>query len=289
MPEFTPTQGRYLAYIHSYMEGFGLPPAESEIAKAIGVEAPSVNQMMKTLEKKGLIRRKPGVARSIEILVKPETIPKWKGKRILRVVREWTLTKPPLRDTMQTGTTAATVYRFKIELLGTDPAIWRLIETRDVTLRQLHELIQAAMGWDNSHMHEFRIADQRYGDAQMLEDDGVIDDDSTQVSGLVEEHGKKLRMEYEYDFGDSWLHKVKLERVSQPELGIKYPLCLDGACACPPEDVGGVYGFADFVEAITNPAHSGHDEYLDAYGKFIPDEFDAAKATKRMRRYLPAS
>ena len=125
--------------------------------------------------------------------------------------------------------------------------------------------------------------------AEMLEDDGVIDDDSTQVSGLVEEHGKKLRMEYEYDFGDSWLHKVKLERVSQPELGIKYPLCLDGACACPPEDVGGVYGFADFVEAITNPAHSGHDEYLDAYGKFIPDEFDAAKATKRMRRYLPAS
>lgn len=88
MADLTPTQGRYLAYIHAYTEGFGLPPAESEIAKAIGVSPPSAIQMMKTLERKGLIRRKPGVPRSIEILLAPEAFPKWKGK-ISRVVRGW--------------------------------------------------------------------------------------------------------------------------------------------------------------------------------------------------------
>ena len=97
MENATPTQGRYLAYIHAYMTGFGLPPAESEIAAAMGVSPPSVNQMMKTLEKKGLIRRQAGVPRSIEVLVADDAIPKWKGKRITRTVREWTLTNPEQR------------------------------------------------------------------------------------------------------------------------------------------------------------------------------------------------
>lgn len=97
MAEMTPTQGRYLAYIHLYTEGFGLPPAESEIADAIGVSPPSVHQMMKTLERKGFIRRQPGVPRSIEILVSPDTLPRWKGKRITRTVREWTLVGPATR------------------------------------------------------------------------------------------------------------------------------------------------------------------------------------------------
>ena len=94
MPEFTPTQGRYLSYIYAYTEGFGLPPAESEIANGIGVSPPSVNQMMKTLERKGLIRRQPGVPRSIEILIAGDAIPNWKGKRITRTVKVWTLDKP---------------------------------------------------------------------------------------------------------------------------------------------------------------------------------------------------
>lgn len=82
MAEATPTQGRYLAYIRAYTNGFGLPPAESEIAEAMDVSPPSVNQMMKTLERKGLIRRQPGVPRSIEILVADDAIPKWKGKPV---------------------------------------------------------------------------------------------------------------------------------------------------------------------------------------------------------------
>lgn len=90
MADMTPTQGHYLAYIRAYTDGFGLPPAESEIAQAMGVTPPSVNQMTKTLERKGLIRRQPGVPRSIEILAANDAIPKWKGKRITRMVWEWT-------------------------------------------------------------------------------------------------------------------------------------------------------------------------------------------------------
>jgi SOS-response transcriptional repressor LexA len=97
MADVTPTQGRYLAYIHAYAEGFGLPPAEAEIANAIGVSPPSAHQMMKTLERKGLIRRQPGVPRSIELLVGPDALPKWKGKPITRTVWEWTRATPAAR------------------------------------------------------------------------------------------------------------------------------------------------------------------------------------------------
>lgn len=291
MADVTPTQGRYLAYIHAYTEGFGLPPAESEIADAIGVSPPSVNQMMKTLEKKGLIRRQPGVPRSIEVLVSPDALPKWKGKRITRTVKVWTLDKPGKHNAGRTGGRDAAVYRFKITLQDSDPAIWRRIETKDVALEQLHALIQTAMGWTNSHLHQFEIAGSRYTDPRFMMDDfddfGALDYSGLRISDLVAQHGIKLRMSYEYDFGDGWQHELVLETVTESEPKIKYPRCVDGERACPPEDVGGVYGFADYVEAITNPNHSGHDDYLEWYGPFDPAEFDAAKATRRMRKGLP--
>ena len=291
MAEMTPTQGRYLAYIRAYAEGFGLPPAESEIAEAMGVSPPSVNQMMKALEKKGIIRRQPGVPRSIEILVADHAIPKWKGKRITRTVREWTLAKPAARRFKQSSDENAAVYRFKIVLLDTDPVIWRRIETKDVMLEKLHELIQTAMGWTNSHLHQFEIADVRYTDPRFMRGDfddfGALDYGGIRIGDLISKHGSKLRMSYEYDFGDGWQHEVVLEKVMQSEPGAKYPRCLDGERACPPEDVGGVYGFADYVEAITNPNHSEHGELLEWNGPFDPAQFDAAKATRRMKQGLP--
>ncbi len=291
MVEMTPTQGGYLAYIRAYTDGFGLPPAESEIAEAMGVSPPSVNQMMKSLERKGLIRRQSGVPRSIEILVADDAIPKWKGKRITRTVREWTLVSPAARHLGEASDGKAAVYRFKIILQDTDPAIWRRIETKDVTLEKLHELIQTAMGWTNSHLHQFEIADVRYTDPRFmmgdLDDFGAIDYSGIRIGDLVSKHGPKLRMGYEYDFGDGWQHEVVLEKVTQSEPGAKYPRCTDGERACPPEDVGGVYGFADYVEAITNPNHSEYRELLEWNGPFDPAQFDAAKATRRMKKGLP--
>jgi hypothetical protein len=291
MAEVTPTQGRYLAYIHAYTNGFGLPPAESEIAAAIGVSPPSVNQMMKTLERKGLIRRQSGVPRSIEILIAGDAIPKWKGKRITRTAREWTLARPAAPPVGQANDGKAAVYRFKIILQDTDPAIWRRIETKDVTLGKLHELIQTAMGWTNSHLHQFEIAGARYADPRFMTDDfddfNAIDYSGIRISDLVSKRGSKLRMGYEYDFGDGWQHEVVLEKVTESEPGAKYPRCLDGERACPPEDVGGVYGFADYVAAITNPNHSEYGELLEWNGPFDPAQFDAAKATRRMQKGLP--
>ena len=185
-----------------------------------------------------------------------------------------------------------TVYRFRITLQDADPAIWRRIETKDVTLGELHELIQTAMGWTNSHLHQFEIAGRRYTDPRFMMDDlddfGAIDYGGVQVSDLISEHGPNLRMGYEYDFGDGWQHDVVLEEVTQSEPGIRYPRCIDGERACPPEDVGGVYGFAHYAEAITDPSHSEHDEFLEWSGPFDPAKFDAAQATRRMRKGLPA-
>ncbi|HZD51473.1 MAG TPA: helix-turn-helix domain-containing protein [Woeseiaceae bacterium] len=293
MTDFSPTQGRYLAYIHAYTEGFGLSPSESEIAAALGVSPPSVNQMMKTLEKKGLIRRQRGVPRSIEILIERDALPKWKGKRIARAAKVWTRNVPGKKHKARRASgRAGAVYRFKIALQDTDPAIWRRIETKDVTLEQLHELIQTAMGWTNSHLHQFEIAGRQYADPRFmmndLDDFGALDYSGVRVSDLTSEHGTRLRIGYEYDFGDGWRHEIVLEEIAQPEPGISYPRCIGGARACPPEDVGGVYGFAEYVEAITDPGHSEHDEWLEWSGPFDPAKFDVAQTTRRMRKGLPA-
>lgn len=290
MAEMTPTQARYLACINAYTDGFGLPPAESEIAEVLGVSPPSVNQMLKTLERKGFIRRQPGVPRSIEILVGDDAIPEWKGKRITRVVREWTASAPAARRFEQAGDGKAAVYRFKIILQDTNPVIWRRIETKDVTLEKLHELIQTAMGWTNSHLHQFEIADVRYVDSRMLEDSDdfdAVDYSDIRIGDLVSKHGSKLRMAYEYDFGDGWQHAIVLEKVTESDPEASYPRCLDGERACPPEDVGGVPGFDAYVEAITNPKHSEYGEFLEWNGPFDPAQFDAAKATRRMKKGLP--
>ena len=292
MTDFTPTQGRYLAFIHAYTEGFGLPPAESEIAAAIGVSPPSANQMMKTLEKKMLIRRQPGVPRSIEILIAPNTIPKWKGKRVTRTVKTWTRDKPAKHSAGRASGRKAAVYRFRIFLQDSNPAIWRRIETQDVTLEKLHELIQTTMGWTNSHLHQFEIAGTRYTDPRFMihdfDDFGAVNYCGMRISALVSEHGTRLRMRYEYDFGDCWQHGVVLEEVIESEPGIRYPRCIAGERACPPEDVDGVYAFAEYVEAITNPNHSDHEDFLEWNGPFDPANFDATTATRRMRKGLPA-
>ncbi|MFW6114325.1 MAG: IS1096 element passenger TnpR family protein [bacterium] len=288
MADFTSKQGQYLAFIHAYTEGFGLPPAESEIAKAMKVAPPSVNQMMKTLERKGLIRRQAGTSRSIEILVPPDEIPKW-NRRITMTRKVWVRTDPAERSRGKSGG-KPTVYRFKITLDDTRPPIWRRIETKDVTLEKLHELIQTAMGWTNSHLHQFEIGGTWYTDPQFMEhpldDFGAVSYAGMRVSDLVSQYGNKVRLNYEYDFGDGWQHSIVLEKVTDAEPGARYPRCIDGDRACPPEDVGGVWGFADFVEAVTDPDHEQHEEFLEWHGPFNPTEFDPKKATRRMKKGL---
>ena len=187
---------------------------------------------------------------------------------------------------------AERVYQFKITLLDARPPIWRRIQVKDCTLDKLHEHIQTAMGWTNSHLHHFRKGEQLYGDPELMqenfEDMDYKDSTATKISDILPVSGKKFRFEYEYDFGDSWHHEVLFEKCVEAEPGKRYPVCTEGARACPPEDVGGVWGYQEFLEAINDPEHEDHDGLLEwAGGSFDPEAFDPAEATKAMRRGLP--
>jgi hypothetical protein len=194
--------------------------------------------------------------------------------------------KPKAKTKAATGT----LFQFKITLLESDPSIWRRIQFQDCTLDELHEYIQAAMGWTNSHLHQFEINGDRYGDPDLL-DDGFedfecVDSTATRVSDIVPETGKRFAFKYEYDFGDGWEHEILFEGCPPAEKQKKYPLCLEGERACPPEDVGGVWGYVEYLEALADPNHERHEEFFEWRGLFDPEEFDAGKTTKLMRRGL---
>lgn len=184
------------------------------------------------------------------------------------------------------------LYQFKITPLDFKPIIWQRIQAKSGTLNKLHEHIQTAMGWTNSHLHQFEISGERYGDPELL-DDGFADDDpfieSTCIKfeEVVPKSGDRLTFEYEYDFGDGWQHEIIFEDCLKSEKGMRYPDCLEGENACPPEDVGGVGGYAEYLAAIGNPDHEQHEDLLEWRGKFDPKQFDAEKTTKKKLRGLP--
>ena len=185
-----------------------------------------------------------------------------------------------------------TLYQFKVTLLESNPPIWRRIQVHDCTMDKLHEHIQTAMGWTNSHLHQFEIDGERFGDPELL-DDGFedfecVDSTVTMLSDILPESGQRFAFKYEYDFGDGWEHEILFEGCPPADKGKKYPLCVEGERACPPEDCGGVWGYADFLEAITNPKHEEHESFLEwCGGSFSPDEFDRKDATKAMKKGLP--
>jgi len=109
----------------------------------------------------------------------------------------------------------------------------------------------------------------------------------TKIVEIILEAGQ-LIFEYEYDFGDCWQHDVVFEGRMRQEKEVKYPRCIDGSRACPPEDIGGIYGYVEFCEAIADPKHERHKELRRWIGReFDPEAFDAAKATMRMQKGLP--
>ncbi|MFT5325672.1 MAG: hypothetical protein ACI8P0_003544 [Planctomycetaceae bacterium] len=183
------------------------------------------------------------------------------------------------------------LYQFKITLLESQPPIWRRIQVRNCTLDRFHERIQTAMGWTNSHLHQFEIDGERYGDPELI-DDGFedfecVDSTIRKISEIVPKDGKRFQFTYEYDFGDCWKHDVLFEGCLKAEKGGRYPLCVEGERACPPEDVGGIGGYEEFLEALADPKHEQHDDFVEWAGEFDPEMFDVEKTTKAMRRGLP--
>lgn len=186
---------------------------------------------------------------------------------------------------------AERLYQFKITLVESNPPIWRRIQVRNGTLDKLHQHIQTAMGWQNCHLHDFEIEGERYGDPELI-DDGFedfhcVDSTITKISDVIPKSGERFRFKYEYDFGDGWIHEVLFEGCLKAEKGGRYPVCVEGERACPPEDVGGVWGYAEYLEVLADPQNDQHEDFLQWRGPYDSEKFDAVKTTKAMRRGLP--
>jgi len=179
------------------------------------------------------------------------------------------------------------VYQFKITLKHIKPPIWRRIQVPDAyTFWDLHVAIQDAMGWYDGHLHAFEVVKPKTG---FMEDIGIPDDDSgwgapriiagwkRKIARYFNEENAKAR--YVYDFGDDWVHDIRLEKILPMDKDAVYPICLAGKRACPPEDCGGPWGYEDLLEIISNPEHEQYEETIEWLGRedFDPDYFDRSE------------
>ena len=152
----------------------------------------------------------------------------------------------------------------------------------DVTLGDLNYILQAAMGWTNSHLHQFTVNEISYSDPRFeLDEVEVGDEFEVTLCEAAPKVGTHLL--FMYDFGDGWEHDVVIEKIVQAEPGKSYPICVAGERACPPEDCGGVWGYVDFLEAISDPDHEEREQMLEwVGGKFDPDAFDVEALNRRL-------
>lgn len=188
------------------------------------------------------------------------------------------------------------VHELKITLKGSKPAIWRRIAVaNDIRLSKLHEVIQIVMGWDNEHLHQFTIPNarpkptreylasldfQKRYEMLAMHRDPCWSDPRMEIEGAEDERKVPLRelapavgseFIYEYDFGDGWEHQIEVVKIGPPAEGVKYPVCLAGKLACPPEDCGGIWGYYDMLEILKDPKH----ERFEELSEWIDGEFDA--------------
>jgi len=177
------------------------------------------------------------------------------------------------------------VFQVKVTLDGVaDPPVWRrLLVPAAIRLDRFHAVIQAAMGWDNYHLHVFSDGRAEYGvpDPEL----GYRDERKATLRDLIPHEGGQAR--YTYDFGDDWEHEVVVEKLLAAEPGMGYPVCVTGAGACPPEDCGGAWGYAHLREILADPADEEHDDMLawlglEKAGDFDPHRFDVDKANRAL-------
>lgn len=176
----------------------------------------------------------------------------------------------------RTTESPASVMQLRIALREVEPSIWRRIQVPgSITLMQLADALLVTMGWLGYHLYEYRIGGDAYGDPDPDFDYAreIKDLRRIRLERVVRHIGE--RFEFLYDFGDGWVHDVEVEAIAQPEPRVRYPRLIAGERACPPEDVGGPHGYADFLAAIEDPRHEAHDELLDwVGGDFDPEWFD---------------
>jgi len=187
------------------------------------------------------------------------------------------------------ATVTTQIYQLKITLWGSRPQIWRrVLVAEETTLHQLHWIIQGAMGWTNSHLHQFIIGDEYYSQTEWGLGEAGVEVHNEKKTTLQQLSLKpKESFGYEYDFGDTWAHIIRVEKLMLAQAEMRYPVCVDGERACPPEDCGGVWGYEEFLKAIRNPKHPEHEEMLEwAGGSFDPERFSLEEANRNTRQML---
>jgi hypothetical protein len=178
----------------------------------------------------------------------------------------------------------APIYQLKVGLRGATPPIWRRLEVpADISLARLHRIIQVAFAWDGSHLHVFQTPYGEFGiaDAEL----GHRAEAPVTLEQVAPTARSTIR--YTYDFGDDWEHDVVVEKVLDRDSTVSYPRCTGGRRAAPPEDCGGIWGYADLTQAVTDPTHPGHEDMLEWLGlsdaaDFDPAEFDAQTVTQAL-------
>ncbi len=163
--------------------------------------------------------------------------------------------------------------QIKVVLKYTYPPVWRRLQVpADIALDALHDVLQIAMGWKDAHLHQFVVNGDCYGvyDPQFPND--MQNESSYLLSDLV---GEGEQLTYEYDFGDGWIHEIKIEKMLVAEPGKHYPLCLGGERTCPPEDSGGPPGYEHILEVLRDPKHKEYAELSEWAGEaFDPEAFN---------------
>ncbi|WP_157212102.1 plasmid pRiA4b ORF-3 family protein [Desulfomonile tiedjei] len=175
------------------------------------------------------------------------------------------------------------IYQLKITLRGIRPPIWRRIQVRsDTSLYLLHHILQTVMGWDRAHLHEFFVFGDSYGDSKFMEGE-VLEEKNVTLGQLIT--GEKERFRYLYDFGDSWEHEIVVEKILPMESEIRYPVCIKGKRACPPEDCGGAPGYENLLEVLKDPSDPEYEDVLDwVSSDFDPEEFNLELINKILAR-----
>jgi hypothetical protein len=174
----------------------------------------------------------------------------------------------------------AEVFRLKVVLRGVKPRIWRRLELRDCNLAHLHHILQAAMGWTNSHLHTFDVAGEQYGERHPEWE--VADERRVKLSTIAGLGLKKFL--YTYDMGDNWEHEITFQKSVAAEPGARYPRCIGGERACPPEDCGGIWGYEDLLAILRDPEHEEYEERLEWLGgEFDAEAFDVAEVNAMLR------
>jgi hypothetical protein len=184
----------------------------------------------------------------------------------------------------ETGMRAARIYQLKVTLRDSKPPIWRRLQVSgDITLAELHDVILTAMGgWDGWHYHCFEIGAAHYGGSALGEgvDDYIRPSGPATLHRLVRSEG--ITFKYEYDFGDGWRHTIKVERILPPQEGVKYPLCLAGRRAGPADDCGGIWGYYELLDILSDSSHQRHAEIREWMGDWDPEWFSVDAVNARL-------